>query len=77
MCVREYGVGAQILVDLGITTFRYMTNNPRKYGGLAGYGLEMVERVPLEVVPNPENINYLRTKRERMGHLLEGLDDVL
>ncbi|MBW3614333.1 MAG: bifunctional 3,4-dihydroxy-2-butanone-4-phosphate synthase/GTP cyclohydrolase II [Actinobacteria bacterium] len=74
---REYGLGAQILVDLGITTMRYMTNNPAKYGGLAGYGLEIVERVPLEIVPNPENINYLRTKRERMGHFLEGLDDVL
>ncbi|HEX9530511.1 MAG TPA: bifunctional 3,4-dihydroxy-2-butanone-4-phosphate synthase/GTP cyclohydrolase II [Acidimicrobiales bacterium] len=74
---REYGIGAQILVDLGITTMRYMTNNPAKYGGLEGFGLEMVERVPLETVPNPENIAYLRTKRERMGHLLEGLDDVL
>jgi 3,4-dihydroxy 2-butanone 4-phosphate synthase/GTP cyclohydrolase II len=74
---REYGVGAQMLVDLGITTFRNMTNNPAKYGGLAGYGLEIVERVPLEIIPNPENIHYLRTKRERMGHLLDGLDDVL
>jgi 3,4-dihydroxy 2-butanone 4-phosphate synthase/GTP cyclohydrolase II len=74
---REYGIGCQILVDLGITTMRYMTNNPAKYGGLEGYGLEMVERVPLESVPNPENIHYLRTKREKMGHLLEGLDDVL
>jgi len=74
---REYGVGAQILVDLGITTMRLLTNNPAKRGGLAGYGLEIVERVPLETTPNPENINYLRTKRERMGHLLEGLDDVL
>jgi 3,4-dihydroxy 2-butanone 4-phosphate synthase/GTP cyclohydrolase II len=74
---REYGIGSQILVDLGITTMRYMTNNPAKYGGLAGFGLEIVERVPLETVPNPENIGYLRTKRERMGHLLEGLDDVL
>ena len=74
---REYGIGAQILVDLGITTMRYMTNNPAKYGGLEGFGLEIVERVPLESVPNPENIAYLRTKRERMGHLLEGLDDVL
>jgi 3,4-dihydroxy 2-butanone 4-phosphate synthase/GTP cyclohydrolase II len=74
---REYGIGAQILVDLGITTMRYMTNNPAKYGGLAGFGLEIVERVPLQTVPNPENIGYLRTKRERMGHLLEGLDDVL
>jgi 3,4-dihydroxy 2-butanone 4-phosphate synthase/GTP cyclohydrolase II len=74
---REYGIGAQILVDLGITTMRYMTNNPAKYGGLAGFGLEITERVPLQTVPNPENIGYLRTKRERMGHLLEGLDDVL
>ncbi|MBA2624967.1 MAG: bifunctional 3,4-dihydroxy-2-butanone-4-phosphate synthase/GTP cyclohydrolase II [Acidimicrobiia bacterium] len=74
---REYGVGAQILVDLGITTMRHMTNNPAKRGGLEGYGLEIVERVPLETVPNPENLAYLRTKRERMGHLLEGLDDVL
>jgi 3,4-dihydroxy 2-butanone 4-phosphate synthase/GTP cyclohydrolase II len=74
---REYGIGAQILVDLGITTMRYLTNNPRKYGGLEGFGLEIVERVPLESTPNPENISYLRAKRERMGHLLEGLDDVL
>ncbi len=74
---REYGIGAQILVDLGITTMRYMTNNPAKYGGLEGFGLEMVERVPLIPVPNPENIVYLRTKRERMGHKLEGLDDDL
>jgi 3,4-dihydroxy 2-butanone 4-phosphate synthase/GTP cyclohydrolase II len=74
---REYGIGAQILVDLGITTMRYMTNNPAKYGGLEGFGLEMVERVPLQSAPNPENIRYLRTKAERMGHLLEGLDDVL
>jgi 3,4-dihydroxy 2-butanone 4-phosphate synthase/GTP cyclohydrolase II len=74
---REYGVGAQILVDLGITTMRLLTNNPAKRGGLAGYGLEIVERVPLETTPNPENIEYLRTKRSRMGHLLEGLDDVL
>ncbi len=73
---REYGIGAQILVDLGITTMRYMTNNPAKYGGLEGFGLEMVERVPLVPVPNPENIGYLRTKRARMGHALDGLDDV-
>ncbi|HUF33149.1 MAG TPA: bifunctional 3,4-dihydroxy-2-butanone-4-phosphate synthase/GTP cyclohydrolase II [Acidimicrobiales bacterium] len=73
---REYGIGAQILVDLGITTMRLMTNNPAKGDGIAGYGLEIVDRVPLETVPNPENITYLRTKKERMGHLLEGLDDV-
>ena len=74
---REYGIGAQILVDLGITTMRLMTNNPSKRGGLEGFGLEITGRVPLESAPNPENISYLRTKRERMGHLLEGLDDVL
>jgi 3,4-dihydroxy 2-butanone 4-phosphate synthase / GTP cyclohydrolase II len=74
---REYGIGAQILVDLGITTMRLMTNNPSKRGGLEGFGLEITERVPLLTDPNPENVAYLRTKRERMGHLLEGLDDVL
>ena len=74
---REYGIGSQILVDLGITTMRTLTNNPSKYGGLEGFGLEITERVPLLTRPNPENIAYLRTKRERMGHLLEGLDDVL
>jgi 3,4-dihydroxy 2-butanone 4-phosphate synthase/GTP cyclohydrolase II len=74
---REYGIGAQMLVDLGVSTMRIMTNNPAKYGGLQGYGLEITERVPLQTAPNPENIAYLRTKRERMGHLLEGLDDVL
>jgi 3,4-dihydroxy 2-butanone 4-phosphate synthase/GTP cyclohydrolase II len=72
---REYGIGAQILNDLGITTMRLMTNNPAKYGGLDGFGLEVVERVALHVTPNPENLAYLRTKRERMGHLIEGLDD--
>ena len=74
---REYGIGAQILVDLGITTMRYLTNNPAKYGGLEGFGLEMVERVPLETEPNPENIEYLRTKVQRMGHLIDGLDGPL
>jgi 3,4-dihydroxy 2-butanone 4-phosphate synthase/GTP cyclohydrolase II len=74
---REYGIGAQILVDLGVTTMRLMTNNPSKYGGLEGFGLDIVERVPLSMEANPENLEYLRTKRERLGHLLEGLDDVL
>ena len=73
---REYGIGAQILVDLGITTMRVITNNPSKYGGLEGFGLEITERVPTVVASNPENIAYLRTKREKMGHLLEGLEDV-
>ncbi len=68
---REYGIGSQILVDLGVTTMRLMTNNPAKYGGLEGYGLEIVERVPLRVRPNLENIRYLRTKQEKLGHLLE------
>jgi 3,4-dihydroxy 2-butanone 4-phosphate synthase/GTP cyclohydrolase II len=68
---REYGIGSQILVDLGITTMRLMTNNPAKYGGLEGFGLRIVERVPLQSRPTPQNLRYLRTKRERMGHLLE------
>lgn len=72
---REYGIGAQILVDLGITTMRLMTNNPAKYGGLDGYGLEVVERVPLAIAPNPENAAYLRTKREKLGHLLPGEEE--
>jgi 3,4-dihydroxy 2-butanone 4-phosphate synthase/GTP cyclohydrolase II len=74
---REYGIGAQMLVDLGVTTMRVMTNNPSKYGGLEGFGLDITERIPLQLTPNPENIAYLRTKRERMGHILHGLDDVL
>jgi 3,4-dihydroxy 2-butanone 4-phosphate synthase/GTP cyclohydrolase II len=68
---REYGIGAQILVDLGVSTMKVMTNNPDKYGGLDGYGLEIVERVPLHVLPNHENIRYLRTKQQKLGHLLE------
>ena len=74
---REYGIGAQILVDLGVTSMQVMTNNPKKYGGLEGFGITVTGRVPIETAPNPENIHYLRTKRERMGHLIEGLDDVL
>ena len=66
-----------MLVDLGVTTFRYMTNNPAKLGGLEGFGLEITGRVPLQTTPTRENIAYLRTKRDKMGHLLEGLDDVL
>ncbi len=68
---REYGIGSQILVDLGVTTMRLMTNNPAKYGGLEGYGLEIVERVPLRVRPTDENIRYLRAKQEKLGHLLD------
>ena len=72
---REYGIGSQILNDLGITTMRLMTNNPAKYGGLDGFGLQITERVPIESIPNPENLRYLQTKRELMGHLLPGLAD--
>lgn len=67
---REYGIGAQILVDLGITTLRLMTNNPAKYGGLAGYDLNIIERVPLIASPTEENIHYLRTKKQKLGHHL-------
>jgi 3,4-dihydroxy 2-butanone 4-phosphate synthase/GTP cyclohydrolase II len=68
---REYGIGAQILVDLGVTTMKLLTNNPAKYGGLDGFGLEITERVPLLTEPTPQNIAYLRTKQERLGHLLD------
>jgi 3,4-dihydroxy 2-butanone 4-phosphate synthase / GTP cyclohydrolase II len=74
---RDYGVGAQILVDLGITTMRLLTNNPTKRAGLEGYGLEIVERVPLESSPNPENLRYLQTKREKLGHLLDTLAETV
>ncbi|GAA4869162.1 bifunctional 3,4-dihydroxy-2-butanone-4-phosphate synthase/GTP cyclohydrolase II [Saccharopolyspora cebuensis] len=72
---RDYGQGAQILCDLGVRSVRLLTNNPAKRVGLEGYGLRIVGRVPLPIRPNPENIHYLRTKRDRMGHLLDGLDD--
>ncbi|NNN21510.1 MAG: bifunctional 3,4-dihydroxy-2-butanone-4-phosphate synthase/GTP cyclohydrolase II [Acidimicrobiales bacterium] len=72
---REYGIGAQILVDLGVTSMRLMTNNPSKYGGLEGFGLDIVERVPLEIEPNGDNLAYLKTKAERMGHILGSLDE--
>ncbi|RUM87671.1 MAG: bifunctional 3,4-dihydroxy-2-butanone-4-phosphate synthase/GTP cyclohydrolase II [Thermodesulfatator sp.] len=68
--LRDYGVGAQILRDLGIRKMRLMTNNPKKIVGLEGYGLEVVERVPIEIPPSEENINYLKCKAEKMGHLL-------
>ncbi len=71
---RDYGTGAQILADLGIATMRLLTNNPAKRAGLEGYGLQIVGRVPMPVRPHPENVRYLRTKRDRMGHLLDGLD---
>ena len=68
---REYGIVAQILADLGAQELRLMTNNPAKYGGLGGYGLSVVERVAIEIPPTPENEKYLRTKKERLGHLIE------
>ena len=68
---RDYGIGAQILVDLGVTSMRLLTNNPAKRAGLEGYGLSIVERVPLETTPTPENIDYLTTKVAKLGHLME------
>jgi 3,4-dihydroxy 2-butanone 4-phosphate synthase/GTP cyclohydrolase II len=68
--LRDYGVGAQILVDLGLTSIRQLTNNPRKIVGLDGYGLSVTERVPIEVPPGLENVEYLKTKRDKLGHAL-------
>jgi 3,4-dihydroxy 2-butanone 4-phosphate synthase/GTP cyclohydrolase II len=68
---RDYGIGAQILVDLGVRSMRLLTNNPDKRAGLEGYGLSIDERIPLQVEPTPQNIGYLRTKREKMGHLID------
>jgi 3,4-dihydroxy 2-butanone 4-phosphate synthase/GTP cyclohydrolase II len=71
--LRDYGIGAQMLLDLGIRRIRQMTNNPKKVVGLEGYGLEIVERVPIIIPPNPSNARYLRSKQDRMGHILGGL----
>lgn len=68
--LRDYGVGAQILVDLGVKKIRLMTNNPRKIVGLEGYGIEVVERVPIEIPPKEQNLGYLRAKKEKLGHIL-------
>ena len=68
--LREYGLGAQILVDLGLKTIRLLTNNPRKVVGLEGYGLKITEQVPIRIKSNPHNERYLKTKREKLGHLL-------
>ena len=71
--LRDYGIGAQILTDLGLRRIRVITNNPRKIVGISGFGLEIVDRVPIETEPNQENVHYLRTKRDKMGHLLESI----
>lgn len=71
--LRDYGIGAQILVDIGVRKMRLMTNNPRKIVGLEGYGLKAVERVPIEVNPHEKNISYLRTKKKKLGHILNNV----
>ncbi|MHB8841793.1 MAG: bifunctional 3,4-dihydroxy-2-butanone-4-phosphate synthase/GTP cyclohydrolase II [Candidatus Aquicultor sp.] len=72
--LRDYGMGAQILADLGLSSIRLMTNNPKKIVGLEGYGLNIIERVPLQVKPTDYNIHYLQTKKEKMDHMLENVD---
>ncbi|NTW78399.1 MAG: GTP cyclohydrolase II, partial [Syntrophaceae bacterium] len=69
--LRDYGIGAQILVDLGVRKMKLMTNNPKKIVGLEGYGIEIVKRVPIEIDPNENNIRYMKTKQDKMGHLLK------
>jgi 3,4-dihydroxy 2-butanone 4-phosphate synthase/GTP cyclohydrolase II len=69
--IREYGTGSQILRDLGVTKIRLMTNNPAKYVAIEGYGLEIVERVPLEIAPSKETKRYLEAKKRKLGHILE------
>lgn len=71
--LREYGVGAQILCDLGVQKMKLLTNNPKKMAAISGYGLEVTDQVPLEIVSNPSNEKYLKTKREKMGHTLRNL----
>ena len=71
--LRDYGLGAQILSDLGIKQLRLMTNNPKKIVGLEGYGIEIVERVPIEIPAQSRNLKYLQTKRDKSGHLLDNL----
>ena len=65
---RDYGIGAQIIRDLGISKIRLLTNNPKKRAGLIGYGLEIVENLPIVIKPNPHNAKYLQTKKDKMGH---------
>jgi 3,4-dihydroxy 2-butanone 4-phosphate synthase/GTP cyclohydrolase II len=72
--LRHYGIGAQILVDLGVRDIRLLTNNPKKVVGLDGYGLRIVERVPIQIAPNENNLLYLKTKKSKLGHLLDEMD---
>jgi len=72
--VREYGIGSQILADLGLTTIRVLTNNPKKISGISGFGLSVVSQEPIEIEPNPENRDYLDSKRDKMGHTIGGLE---
>ena len=71
--LREYGIGAQILKKIGLGKIRLLTNNPRKIVGLEGYGLQVVERVPIEVNPKKDNLKYLRTKQKKLGHMIENI----
>ena len=73
--LRDYGIGAQILADLGLHRIRLLTNNPRKVVGLKAYGLEIVERVPIEIPPNKRNLDYLTVKRDKLGHIFTKLDE--
>ena len=68
--VREYGIGSQILADLGLTTIRVLTNNPKKISGIAGFGLSVTSQEPIEIEPNPENQRYLDSKRDKLGHTI-------
>ena len=72
--LRDYGIGAQILNDLGVRNMRLLTNNPRKVKGLEGFGLQIVERVPIEIPPNERNSDYLKVKKDKLGHLLSMVD---
>lgn len=74
--LRDYGIGAQILLDLGVRKLKLLTNNPKKVVGLEGYGLEIVERVPIETTPHARNVKYLKVKKEKMGHLITNLDEI-
>jgi 3,4-dihydroxy 2-butanone 4-phosphate synthase/GTP cyclohydrolase II len=69
--LRDYGIGAQILSDLGLTTIRLITNNPKKIVGIEGYNLKVTGRVPLQIKPNKYNVRYLETKRDKLGHLMQ------